>query len=90
VKFKLGDCVATTAADQLMQKLDIHPISLLARHASGDDGDLGPEDKALNKAAIQTGEGRVFSSYTLPSGDKIWIITEHDRSSTCIMTPEDY
>jgi hypothetical protein len=29
-------------------------------------------------------------AYTLSSGEKIWIITEADRSSTCILSPSEY
>jgi hypothetical protein len=32
---------------------------------------------------------RIFSAYETPAG-KIWYITEADRSSTCILRPEDY
>ena len=28
--------------------------------------------------------------YRLDTGTKIWIITEADRSSTCILLPEEY
>jgi hypothetical protein len=33
---------------------------------------------------------RIFSVYGLSDGAKVWIITEADRSSTCILLPEEY
>jgi hypothetical protein len=33
---------------------------------------------------------RVLSACTLSSGQKIWAITEADRSSTPILLPEEY
>ena len=62
--------------------------SCLERHASRDWGDLDAEDKRANDAAVKHG-GRVLSAYTL-RGDKIWIITEADRSVTTILTPDEY
>lgn len=90
MKFPLGQCVGTRNAVELMQAQDINPLHLLMRHASGDDGDLDAHDKALNVTAIASGEGRIFSSYTMPSGARLWVITEADRSSTTILLPEDY
>jgi hypothetical protein len=41
-----------------------------------------------NDQAVKNG-GRVLSSYDL-RGDKLWIITEADRSVTTLLTPEEY
>ena len=90
MRFKLGQCVATRNAVALMERQDINPLHLLLRHANGDDGDLCPDDKALNAAAIASGQDRVFSAYNLPSGDRLWVITEWDRSVTTVLLPEDY
>lgn len=43
----------------------------------------------LNDHAVRAGE-RAFSAYLLASGVKLWIITEADRSSTCVLLPEEY
>jgi hypothetical protein len=73
-----------------MEDQQVNPLDLLMRHVSGDDGDLGEHDKALNAEAIVTGESRIFSAYSLVSGDRIWVITEWDRSVTTILLPDDY
>jgi hypothetical protein len=62
--------------------------SCLNRHSNQDWGDLCSEDKKANDNAVKHG-GRVLSSYEL-RGDKLWIITEADRSVTTILTPDEY
>ena len=90
MKFSLGQCVATGGAARLMELQGINPASLLHRHVNGDDGDLSDGDKALNVEAIASGQDRVFSAYQLPSGDRLWVITEWDRSVTTILLPDEY
>lgn len=85
----LGRIVATPGALEAMGEAGISPASLLARHAAGDWGDLCPEDKAENELSLREGF-RILSSYKLKSGSRIWIITEHDRSSTCFLLPSEY
>lgn len=33
---------------------------------------------------------RIFSVYRTLEGVKVWVITEADRSSTCILLPDEY
>ena len=80
-KFLLGQFVATPAV--LATGVDIQP--LLARHASGDWGDLCASDKVRNEDALAIGE-RLMSSYETPEGS-VWIITEADRSVTTVVLP---
>ena len=56
---------------------------------TGDWGEMDAEDRAANDAALVYGQ-RVMSAYTTPKGVKLWVITEADRSSTCLLLPEDY
>jgi hypothetical protein len=86
--FKLGDVVATPAALQLCEVNKINPLLLLGRHASGDWGNLDADDVAANVAAIQH-DLRILSSYIVGSA-KVWVITEADRSSTCLLLPDEY
>ncbi len=86
--FRLGSVVATPGALQFCERHKINPLLLLGRHIAGDRGDLSAQDVAANVHAIQH-DLRVFSSYKF-SDDKIWVITEADRSSTCILLPDEY
>ena len=62
--------------------------ALLARHRSGDWGDIPAEDAAMNDQAL-INDTRLMSVYVL-LGFKVWIITEADRSVTTVLLPEDY
>jgi hypothetical protein len=47
------------------------------------------DDGKLNKIAILNKAGRIISSYQV-GGDRIWVITEHDRSYTTLILPSEY
>jgi hypothetical protein len=84
----LGRVLATPGAIQLIRDAGEHPFDYLARHATGDWGDLCEQDRHENELSLQHG-WRIVSSYTV--GEKcIWVITEADRSVTTILLPEDY
>ena len=61
----------------------------LQRHQSGDWGDLTADDRYENEYALAH-DLRILSAYKLTNGTRIWIITEADRSSTCILLPNEY
>ena len=86
--FCLGKVVATPGALSLLETLQRTPAEFLSRHQSGDWGELCKEDREANDAALKHGD-RIFSAYKIDE-TKVWIITEANRSSTCILKPEDY
>ncbi len=86
--FNLGSVVATPAALAFCGKHQVNPLHLLVRHIGGDWGDLEQADVTANENALAYGD-RIFSSYNVGDG-KVWVITEADRSSTCILLPSDY
>jgi hypothetical protein len=86
--FKLGQTVATPGALTFCKENEINPALLLARHQGGDWGDLSESDTHANVRAIQCDE-RILSSYKL-NGEKLYVITEWDRSSTCILLASEY
>jgi hypothetical protein len=65
------------------------PMEFLARHVAGDWGQVCAADAAENELSVKEGF-RILSAYSLRSGTRIWIITEADRSSTCVLLPEEY
>ena len=85
----LGRIVDTPGALRLLSRLRTNPTSLLSRHSRGDWGDVDPEDRTANDTCLRTA-GRILSSYRLDADNKVWVITEADRSSTCILLPEEY
>lgn len=86
--FALGQVVCTKNALQFAEAEHIDLFALLARHHSGDWGDIGEENRESNEQALQM-QLRILSSYSF-SKNKIWIITEEDRSVTTILLPSDY
>ena len=88
VRFPLGRIVATPAALDACAEAGISPARLLARHVAGDWGDVPPEDARENELSVAQGF-RVLSSYAAGE-ERLWIITEADRSSTCLLRREEY
>ena len=94
-KFALGDCVITPGALSALHASGQSPEHFLRLHAAGSWGDLPAEDRQANEAAIAHEDNperrdRVFSAYVTSAGQKLWVITEHDRSVTTILLPDEY
>jgi len=97
--FPLGRIVATPGALQALEAAGQQPAQFLDRHVSGDWGELDEEDKRENEFSVRNGL-RILSAYplerlfsragTTSGGDKLWIITEADRSATTLLLPEEY
>jgi len=85
--FPLGEIVATPTAFESVSESEIKQA--LARHSSGDWGELDAEDQRSNRRALETG-ARILSAYQTGSGKKFWIITEANRYATTVLLPEDY
>jgi hypothetical protein len=84
----LGKVVATPGALKLLSEMGKDPFGYIARHATGDWGELCDFDRRQNEIAMREGY-RVLSSYPV-GGECVWIITEADRSVTTILLPEEY
>lgn len=89
MRFRLGQVVATPEAIKCLQVADQQIWDFLSRHAHGDFGEIDAEDRQANEDAIQHGD-RILSAYTLRTGQRLYVITEADRSSTCVLRVEDY
>lgn len=87
--FDLGRLVATAGALAALEKTGQNAVEFLARHVTGDRGELPLEDRAENCLSLQQGFGLLSSCRTSP-GDKLSVITEADRSSTTLLLPEEY
>ena len=94
VSFSLGHIAITPGALAALQRHGVAPATLLDRHASGDWGDIEPEDQGLNEQALLTGE-RLLSVYPLAESVTIWVITEAadddgQRPATTLLLPREY
>jgi hypothetical protein len=87
--FELGQIVATPGALELLERHSKTPMEFLQKHVCGFFGDLCQDDLDANNEAIWN-EERILSSYKISETDRLWVITEADRSSTCCLLPEEY
>src|SRR5208337_4422509 len=91
--FSLGRIVATPGALHALHDAAQTSGDFLARHVTGDWGDLDKEDSNLNNAAVINGS-RILSAYKTRKGERIWVITEAVngvglRYCTTILNPEE-
>jgi hypothetical protein len=87
--FQLGKIVATPGALDALAGAGQKPKEFVDRHASGDWGELDEHDRVENEYSLAKGF-RILSSYETAAGETLWLITEADRSSTCLLLPADY
>jgi len=89
VLFPLGQVFMTIGAREALEGSNQQPYDFLLRHQKGDYGIIGKEDWQENDLSVKEGF-RILSAYRTSKGEKLWIITEADRSSTTILLPEEY
>jgi hypothetical protein len=87
--FDLGQLVATPGALAALEKTGQNAMDFLSRHVRGDWSELPKEDKDENQFSLEKGF-RLLSSYRTTAGDKLWVITEADRSHTTLLLPHEY
>lgn len=86
--FPLGMIVATPAAATLLSEHGTDPAALLQRHQHGDWGLCDERDANVNAESLKY-HARVMSVYEVGE-QRIWLITEADRSSSTFLLPFEY
>lgn len=98
ITFELGQVVATARVADILEKDERFArfvTGCMGRYILYDWGDLHPDDWKMNEYAVKNDE-RILASYPFPQDiqvdgeDRLWIITEWDRSYTTILFPGDY
>lgn len=87
--FQLSQITATPGAIDLLEHAHIRPLGLLLRHIHGYWDTVCKEDAKANWLAVEHG-GRILSAYRLGENERLWIITEVDRSATTLLLPSEY
>jgi len=99
VLFELGQLVATAGVAEAMSSCEafaIFVMNCLKRYVQGDWGEMEQGDIDMNNESVRFDDGRILASYDMPAdipidyADKVWIITEWDRSVTTILFPDEY
>lgn len=86
--FQTGQILATPDVISHLADHDMHPLLLVMRHASGDYGDLCPADIQENILALGRMR-RILSTYYV-GREKVYVITEADRSVTTVLMASEY
>lgn len=88
-RFTLGQTFITPGAEEALMIAGQTAIEFLRRHMSCDFGELSEDDLRENQLALRKGF-RLLSNYRIGQGQRLWIITEADRSATTILLPSEY
>jgi len=89
-KFSSDNVVVTSGVNNWIQEdpaAEKFVDDALMAHFAGQWGEICEDDKLENEAALTEG-GRLMSVFI--DNKKIWIITEHDRSVTTVLFPDEY
>lgn len=88
-RLELGSRVITPGATEALEKAGQQAWQFFSRQAARDWGDVCTDDWDENNLSLEQGF-RILSSYRTAAGEKLWVITEADRSSTTILLPDEY
>lgn len=89
VRFSLGRIFLTPGAIVALEEARQPAEGFLGRHARLEQGELCGDDHKENLFSVDK-HLRIFSAYKTAKGEKIWVVTEADRSSTTILLPSEY
>src|SRR5205085_12481895 len=89
VRFELGHLFMTIGAIEALEEARQSPQEFISRHARLEQGELCDEDHRENLFSVDK-HLRIFSAYKTAKGEKLWVITEADRSATTILLPSEY
>ncbi len=87
--FRLGQVVATPGALMALERAGDSPHKFLERHICGDWGELDEDDRQENALSLEH-SFRLLSAYQTTAGEKVWVITEANRTLTTILLPDEY
>ena len=97
--FDPGRVLMTPGAMEALAKAKMKPSTLVLRHCALEQGELDNEDQRSNAKSLKNGT-RILSSYKIPTGDTLWVISERvdvengatprKRDLTTILRPDEY
>lgn len=87
--FPLGTISATPCALETIRRAGSTPVDFILRHVRGEWLEMSPDDIEANTGALRDG-GRILSAYTVGGGERLFVITEADRSTTTLLLSDEY
>ena len=88
-RFPLGSIYLTPGAIETLEESEQSPQEFINRHARLEQGELCDNDHRENLFSVDKSL-RIFSAFKTSAGEKLWVITEGDRSATTILLPSEY
>ncbi len=94
ILLSLGTVYVTRGIQALIDDHSLDVTPFIARHQTGDWGEVCAEDAAENQLSLERGF-RILSAYSFTSdidgqNYKLWVLTEADRSVTTVLRPSEY
>jgi hypothetical protein len=89
VLFPIKEVYLTIGSREALNESNQSANEFLAKHQAGNWGDVCEEDAEENDFSVRKGF-RILSAYRTDKGEKLWVITEADRSSTTCLLPSEY
>lgn len=86
--FQLGEVIVTPRAMQALAESALSLEDLLARHQSGDWGDISAAERRLNDEGVAQ-RFNLVSTYRTRHGDRLTVVTRADRGSTFVHLAPD-
>jgi len=91
--FNPGRVVLTLGAYGLAMQGFLTPVTVLSRHLAGDWGGAPDSVKARNSGALRGDPkqgGVLMSTYAVPSGNRVLVVTNLGSKTTTIMLPGEH
>jgi hypothetical protein len=88
-RFPLGRLYLTQGAIEALEDAGQSAQDFISRHVRLEQGELCTEDHRENLFSMDKAL-RIFSAFKTVRGEKLWLITEADRSATTILLPSEY
>lgn len=88
-RFPLGRLYLTQGAIEALEDAGQSAQDFISRHVRLEQGELCDEDHRENLFSVDK-PLRIFSAFKTARDEKLWVITEADRSSTTALLPNEY
>jgi hypothetical protein len=88
-RFPLGVMFITPGAAETLAESGQSPQEFISRHSRLEQGELCDSDHKENLFSVDK-PLRIFSAFKTVRGEKLWVITEADRSVTTLLLPSEY
>jgi hypothetical protein len=83
MRFEVGEIIVTPGAHDALAANGLTPDDVLARHQSGDWGDVSMQIREVNERGL-IDQFNLLSTYRMPDGQCVNVVTNRDRTTTMV------